>query len=113
MSTLDLDALTRFTEQARELQAIVAELKPFLELIRELDGKAILPTPVDRLIRAEDAAEILGVSQTTIGRFVSRGLLKPYYVNSEQRRFKLSEVNSLIKDAPQVTEGVFNYAGGQ
>lgn len=98
MNTLDLDALQRFTEQARELQAIAAELKSFLELIRELDGKAILPMPTDRLIRAGEAAEILGVSQTTIGRFVSKGVLKPYYVNSEQRRFKLSEVNSLIKE---------------
>ena len=98
MNTLDLDALQRFTEQARELQAIAAELKSFLELIRELDGKAILPMPTDRLIRAGDAAEILGVSQTTIGRFVKEGVLKPYYVNSEQRRFKLSEVNSLITE---------------
>ena len=98
MNTLDLDALTKFPQQARELQTIAAELKPFLELIRELDGKAILPTPIDRLIRAGEAAEILGVSQTTIGRFIREGLLKPYYVNSEQRRFKLSEVNSLIKD---------------
>ena len=98
MNTLDLDALQRFTELARELQAIAAELKPFLELIRELDGKAILPMPTDRLIRAGDAAEILGVSQTTIGRFVKEGVLKPYYVNSEQRRFKLSEVNSLITE---------------
>ena len=99
MNTLDLDTLTKFTERARELQAIVADLKPFLELIRDLDGKIILPIPADRLIRAGEAAELLGVSQTTIGRFVKAGLLKPYYVNSEQRRFKLSEVNSLIKES--------------
>lgn len=101
MNTLDLDTLTKFTEKARELQAIVADLKPFLELIREFDGKAILTIPADRLIRAGEAAELLGVSQTTIGQFVKDGLLKPYYVNSEQRRFKLSEVKSLITDTPR------------
>ena len=36
MNTLDLDALTKFTK-----------LKPFLELIRELDGKAILPRRIN------------------------------------------------------------------
>lgn len=100
MNTLDLDTLAKFTEQARELQAIAADLKPFLEMIRELDGRTILPAPADRLIRAGEAAQLLGVSQTTIGHFVRDGLLKPYYVNSEQRRFKLSEVNALIKDTP-------------
>ena len=103
MNTLDLDTLTKFTEQARELQAIAADLKPFLEMIRELDGRTILPAPADRLIRAGEAAQLLGVSQTTIGHFVRDGLLKPYYVNSEQRRFKLSEVNALIKDTPTIT----------
>ncbi len=100
MNTLDLDTLAKFTEKARELQAIAAELKPFLEMIRELGGRTILPAPADRLIRAGEAAQLLGVSQTTIGHFVRDGLLKPYYVNSEQRRFKLSEVNALIKDTP-------------
>lgn len=105
MNTLDLDALTKFTEQARQLQAIVAELKPFLELIRALDGKAIVPMPTDRLIRAGEASDILGVNKTAIGHFVKDGLLKPYYVNSEQRRFKLSEVNALIKDTPTIAAG--------
>lgn len=103
MNTLDLDTLTKFTEQARELQAIAVELKPFLEMIRELGGRTILPAPTDRLIRAGEAAQLLGVSQTTIGHFVRDGLLKPYYVNSEQRRFKLSEVNALIKDTPMIS----------
>ena len=78
MNTLDLDTLTKFTEKARELQAIAAELKPFLEMIRELGGRTILPAPADRLIRAGEAAQLLGVSQTTIGHFVRDGLLKPY-----------------------------------
>ena len=95
MNTLDLDALTKFTERARELQAIAAELKPFLELIRELDGKTILPEPADRLVRTGEAAQILGVSKNTIGEFVNAGLLTPLYVNSDQRRFWLSEIKTI------------------
>ena len=58
MNTLDLDALQRFTEQARRLQTIAADLQPFLELVKELDGKNF--APADRLIRAGEAAQILG-----------------------------------------------------
>ncbi|MBR0290119.1 MAG: hypothetical protein IJQ82_14175 [Selenomonadaceae bacterium] len=68
MNSVDLDAQQRFTEQARQLQAIAAELKPFLELIWELD---------------------------LIGEFVNAGLLTPLYVNSDQRRFWLSEIKTI------------------
>ena len=61
MNSLDLTALTKFTTQAQKLQTIANELKPFLELVKELDGKAILPA--DRLIRADEAAHMLGVSK--------------------------------------------------
>ena len=96
MNTLDLDELTKITEQLLKLQAAAREVMPLIEAIRELDGRVILPMPADRLIRVSEAAQVLGVSHTTIGHFVRDGLLKPYYVNSEQRRFKLSEVNALI-----------------
>ena len=99
MNTLDLDALDKFTRKAQKLQAIAAELKPFLELINALDGRDFA-IPTDRLIRAHEAAEILGVGKATIGQFVKAGLLTPLYVNSEQRRFWLSEVKSLAKKQP-------------
>lgn len=93
MNTLDLDALQKITEQAQKLQAIVRELQPFFEMIEALDGKPIIP--MDRLIRASEAAEILGVNKSTIGAFCKAGLLTPLYVNSEQKKFWLSEVKAL------------------
>ena len=97
MNTLDLDALQKFTRQAQKLQAIADELKPFLDSIRDLDGKF---PPTDRLIRSGEAAQILGVNQSTISDFVKHGLLTPYYVNSDQRRFWLSQVRSLPRRKP-------------
>ena len=100
MNTLDFDALQRFTQQARELQAIVADLQPFLDTIKELDGKTFIPA--DRLIRANEAAQILGVSKSTISEFVKAGLLTPLYVNSDQRKFWLSQVKALPRKNPWV-----------
>ena len=97
MNTLDLDTLTKFTEKARELQAIAADLKPFLELIRELDGKAILSMPADRLIHSGEAAKILGVNQNKISSLVKKGLLTPLFIDSNRRKFWLSEVLALPK----------------
>ena len=100
MNTLDLETLKKFTAQAQRLQAIAAELQPFLEMIRELDGKAIIPT--DRLVRAGEAAQILGVSKSAIGTFAKAGLLTPLYVNSDQKKFWLSEVKALPRKIPWV-----------
>lgn len=98
MNTLDLDALQKFTSQAQKLQTIAAELQPFLKLVKELDGKTIVPE--DRLIRAGEAAQILGVGKSTIGEFVKARLLTPFYVNSDQKRFWLSEVKALPRKKP-------------
>ena len=100
MNTLDLDALQRFTEQARRLQTIAADLQPFLEPVKELDGKNF--APADRLIRAGEAAQILGVSKSTIGEFCRAGLLTPLYVNSEQKKFWLSQVKALPRKDPWI-----------
>lgn len=97
MNTLDLDALQKFTRQAQKLKAIADALKPFLDSIRELDGKF---PPTDRLIRSGEAAQILGVNQSTISAFVKAGLLTPLYVNSDQRRFWLSQVRALPRRKP-------------
>lgn len=98
MSILDLETLTKFTEQAYKLQSVTRELQPFFEMIKELDGKAIVPT--DRLIRAGEAAEILGVNKSTISAFCKAGLLTPLYVNSDQKKFWLSEVKALPRKTP-------------
>ena len=100
MNTLDLDALDKLIRKAQKLQALVADLQPFLELVRQLDDKKIVTVPTDRLIRVHEAAKILGVGQATIGQFVKAGLLTPLYVNSDQRRFWLSEVMKLPRNKP-------------
>ena len=104
MNTLDLNALEKFIRRAQKLQAIADELKPFLELINTLDGKE-LTMPTDRLIRSHEAAQILGVGKATIGEFVKAGLLTPLYVNSDQRRFWLSEVLKLPRKNPWHVKG--------
>ena len=73
------------------MQAILQEIMPMIEVIKTVE----LSLPTDRLIRAGEAAQILGVSKSTIGHFVKAGLLTPLYVNSEQKRFWLSEVKAL------------------
>ena len=98
MNTLDLAALQRFTTQAQKLQAIIADVQPFLELVKEFDGRELIPT--DKLIRAGEAAQILGVSKSTIGAFVKAGLLTPLYVNSDQKKFWLSQVKTLPRKKP-------------
>ena len=97
MNTLDLNALIKFTAQAQKLQAIAQKVMPFIEAVRNLDT---LNLPTDRLVRTSEAAQILGVSRTTISAFVNAGLLTPLYVNSDQRRFWLSEVKSLPRKKP-------------
>lgn len=97
MNTLDLNALQKFTAQAEKLQAIARDVMPFIEAINNLDA---INLPTDRLVRTSEAAQILGVNQSTISAFVNAGLLTPFYVNSDQRRFWLSEVKSLPRKKP-------------
>lgn len=100
MNALDLDALDKFICKAQQLREIAAEVQPFLELLKTFDGKNPLLKPADRLVRAHEAAKILNVGQDTIGKFVKAGLLTPLYVNSEQRKFWLSEVMKLPRTKP-------------
>lgn len=97
MNTLDFAALKKFTEQAEKLQTIARDVMPFIEAVRDLDS---LNLPTDRLIRSSEAAQILGVGKASISAFVKAGLLTPLYVNSDQRRFWLSEVKALPRTKP-------------
>ena len=96
MNTLDLATLDRITTKAQKLQSIARDLQPFLEMLKDFDGAL----PTDRLIRSGEAAKILGVGQDVIGKFVRAKLLKPYYVNSDQRRFWLSDVMKIPREKP-------------
>lgn len=101
MNTLDLAALDKITAKAQKLQTIARELQPFLEMLKDYDGAL----PTDRLIRSGEAAKILGVGQDIIGKFVRAGLLTPLYVNSDQRRFWLSEVMKVPRKKPWTLKG--------
>lgn len=100
MNTLDLDALDKLIRKAQKLQALVADLKPFLELVRQLDGKEFPAVPTDRLIRSSEAAKILCIDHNAIGELVKAGLLTPLYINSDQQKFWLSEVMKLPRKKP-------------
>ncbi len=104
MNTLDLDALDKLIRKAQKLQALVADLQPFLELVRQLDGKDFT-IPTDRLIRSSEAAKILCIDHNAIGKLVKAGLLTPLYVNSEQQKFWLSEVMKLPRKKPWIIGG--------
>ena len=98
--TFDLEELQQFTAAAQKLQAVAKDLMPLLDAIKNLDSKKFVPMPSDRLIRTGEAAAILGVGQDVIGKFVRAKLLTPLYVNSDQRRFWLSEVMNLPREKP-------------
>ena len=100
MNTFDLDALDKLIRKALKLQSLIAELRPFLELVRQLDGKDFATLPTDRLTRIHEAAQVLGGGTATIAELVKAGLLTPLYVNSDQRRFWLSEVMKLPRSKP-------------
>ncbi len=83
------------------LEKLSEQLEKALPLLEEINRKFARE---ERFVRAGDAAQILGVSKSVIDRCANVGLLKPYYVNSEQRRYKLSDVYNLAKDSPWSTE---------
>jgi len=91
MSTIDLNELANFITQAQKLQDILHDVVPYIEVIKQ-------QVPNDRLIRAGEAARILGVSKSKIGHYVKAGLLTPYYTDSEFQKFWLSEVKALPKE---------------
>ena len=97
MSTINLDDLANFITQAQKLQDILHDVVPYIEVIKQ-------GMPNDRMIRAGEAARILGVSKSKIGQYVKAGLLKPYYTDSEFQKFWLSEVKALPKGKPWAFE---------
>ena len=97
MSTINLDDLANFITQAQKLQDVLHDIVPYIEVIKQ-------GMPNDRLIRAGEAARILGVSKSKIGHYVKAGLLKPYYTDSEFQKFWLSEVKALPKGKPWAFE---------
>ena len=105
METLNMKDLDALVSKGRELQAILTEspdILSFLQLLKDTGGKAaVMPTPVDRLIRAGEAAKILCVDKGTIYRYERDGELKAYYTaGSTQKKFWAKEVMALAKPVP-------------
>lgn len=97
---INLDELREAAEYAERIQIAAKEIIPLIEALKNLEGKMIIPAPTDRLVKAGEAAEILGVSKTSISDFVRAGLLVPVYVDSERRKFWLSDIMALPKKSP-------------
>ena len=93
----DIDQLL---EKARNLEALLKgspEILAFATCLAEA-REPVVVLEKDRLVRAGEAASILGVNENTIGSYVKQGVLKAYQVpGCSHRKFKLSEIWALPK----------------
>lgn len=92
MKISDLDAML---EKGQKLKALLEEssaVAVFAEALRDARDP-VLVLEQDRLVRAGEAAKILGINQSTINSYVREGKLTPWYTpGSHQRKFKLSDI---------------------
>lgn len=96
----DLDALV---EKGRELKALLQEtpeILSYLKLVNDMsDKKVVLSGATDVLLRAGQAAKVLGTDKSTIYSYVREGLLRPKWTpNSKYMKFWLSEVRGLVRE---------------
>jgi excisionase family DNA binding protein len=66
------------------------------EELAERLKREIAPEPVDPTLTLEEAATLLGVCPTTVRRYTNRGQLPHFRTAGNQRRFRLSDVNSFM-----------------
>jgi excisionase family DNA binding protein len=90
----------------QEVEGEIAQhsYKAFKETREEL-----LERLIDPQISLEDAARILNVCPTTVRRYTNRGLLKHIRTPGNQRRFKLSEVLSLLESQGRDVEETLDF----
>ena len=105
---INLEELQRAVELAERYQKVLESITPLQRTVEQFSLENVLLAPADRLIHAGEVAKLLGVNQNTIGSFVKKGLLTPLYVNSNRRKFWLSEVLAL----PMKTTKAFTASGG-
>lgn len=109
MNTLDLKALEKAAATLNDIERIIDKINaaaPAIQALNQLDVDKVALLTGDPFIRSGAAAKLLDISPAAITTFVNHKLLTPYYVNSNQRRFKLSEVKALAKDKPWRIEEV-------
>ena len=91
----DLDALLAKGQELKALLESSPEIAAFAEILRE-NSKPVFVIPGERLVRAGEAARILGGNENTIAQYVRDGRLKAYYTpGSCHRKFMLSAVWSI------------------
>ena len=66
----------------------------------------------DRLLRPEDAAEILGVSRTAIYTWMKQGRIKPVKLPNGRYRITLSEIQRVMEQANPDVKFYYTTFGG-
>ena len=101
MTDISLEGLERLIEKGRELKKLLQENPEILEYMRlaeKFSDAVILPIPTDRLIRAGEAAKILGVNPAKISEYADKKILTKLYVDgSSHSKFWLSAVKAVAK----------------
>lgn len=102
MTEISLDGLNTLIAKAKELKKILQENPEILEYMRlaeKFSDAVILPIPTDRLVRAGEAAKILGVNPAKISEYADKKILTKLYVDgSSHSKFWLSEVKAVAKN---------------
>ncbi|MBR2214391.1 MAG: hypothetical protein IJ849_01375 [Selenomonadaceae bacterium] len=99
MKLAELDALLEKGEKLKRLLEGNPEIAAFASALRECRDP-VLVIEQDRLVRAGEAAKILGCNQNTVNGYVCMGKLTAWYTpGSTQRKYKLSEVWALARKA--------------
>ena len=103
MTEISLENLNALVSTGEKLKRLLTETPEVLEYLRLVSGgeeKNILPVKSDVLIRAGEAARVLGVNKETIYRYAEEKILTPLYTPySNQMKFWLSEVKSVVAKA--------------
>ena len=97
ISLADLDVLVKKAGELKKILQETPEIITYLQLVKDLgDEKAVMPIQTDVLIRAGQAATILGVDKSLIYRYVEEGRLRPYRTPpASHMKFWLSEVKAI------------------
>ena len=95
----DLDAMVQKGQELKELLQGTPEILSFVKCLHNSGEKQIvLPINMDVLLRASQAAKVLGTDKTCIYRYVREGLLHPFYTpHSQYMKFWLSDVKALAR----------------
>ena len=92
---INIEELKLLVELTGQIKNNLQVIEPQLQTIKKFSLENVLLAPTDRLIHSGEAAKILGVNQNKISSLVKKGLLTPLFIDSNRRKFWLSEVLAL------------------